>query len=150
MSERTRKTFVFGLLIGSLIWAYFSFSGRKPSNSRPARQHTAAASAVANVSLPPAALSEQTVAEYEKKSWGKDPFYHRHKSAPQQTVPDKVKLHLLGILYREVNAQALINGRAVREGDTVAGYRIERIERDHVKISDGKKAVILRVEKERS
>lgn len=150
MSERTRKTFVFGLLIGSLIWAYFSFSGRKPSNLRPARQQAATAGPAVPASVPPAALNKQTVAEYEKISWGKDPFYHRHQSKPRAAVPDKVKLHLLGILYREVNAQALINGRVVREGDIVAGYRIESIERDHVKISDGKKVVILRVEKERS
>lgn len=150
MSEKTRKTLVFGLLIASLIWAYFSFSGRKSSNPRPAQPQATVAGPAGVESLPPADLSQQTVAEYEKKSWGKDPFYHRHKSEPPHAAPDKVKLHLLGILYREVDAQALINGRVVREGDTLAGYRIVNIERDHVKISDGKKTVILRVEKERS
>jgi len=149
VSKKTRKILVFGLLIGSLIWAYFNFSGRKPERATDNRPHPAAVQPAA-ITLAASVLSPQTVSEYEGKSWGMDPFYHAHKSEPGQAAPDRVKLRLLGILYREIDAQALINGRVVREGDTLSGFRVERIERDHVEISDGGKTIILRVEKERS
>jgi hypothetical protein len=149
LSEKTRKTLVFGLLIGALIWAYFNFTGRKARRAADNRPRPAV---VQPVVIPPdmGILSPATAEEYEAKSWGKDPFYHARPSAPGRIAPDKVKLRLLGILYREINAQALINGRVVAEGDTLSGFRVERIERDHVKMSDGGKTVILRVEKEQS
>lgn len=149
MSEKTRKTLVFGSLVLSLIWAYFNFTGRKarrPADNRP----RPAAVQTAVVPQEVLVLSPEAATEYEAKTWGKDPFYHARPAAPKRAVPDKVRLHLLGILYREVNSQALINGRVVGVGDTLSGYRVDRIERDHVKISDGGKTVILRVEKEQS
>lgn len=149
MSEKTRKTLVFGMLIGSLIWAYFNFSGRKAKRAADRRPRPAA---VQPAVVPPQAyiLDSNAAAEYEMKSWGKDPFYHAHSTEARQVVPDRVKLHLLGILYREVDAQALINGRVVSVGDTLSGFRVDRIERDHVKISGGGKTITLRVEKEQS
>ncbi len=140
---------MFGSLVLSLIWAYFNFTGRKakrPTDNRP----RPAAVQPAIVPQEAIVLSPEAATEYEAKSWGKDPFYHARPAAPARAVPDRVKLHLLGILFREVNSQALINGRVVVEGDTLSGYRVERIERDHVKMSDGGKTVILRVEKEQS
>ncbi len=150
MSEKTRKTFVFGLLIGSLIWAYFNFTGRKPRPARDNRPHPAAVQTATTATAVTSALDAQVASDYEQKSWGKDPFYHAHKTEPKHAAPDPIRLRLLGILYREIDAQALINGRVVHEGDTLSGYRIESIERDHVKISDGGETIILRVEKERS
>ena len=73
MSEKTRKTFVFVLLIGSVIWAYFTFTGQKPDSER---RNTPRRSAVRPAPAAPVlVLSEQTAAEYEKRAWGKDPFY---------------------------------------------------------------------------
>ena len=131
--------------------AYFHFDGRggKKVRNLPTRQienvEEGAAPSSENMSLP-----DEIARKYGALSWGKNPFYHSHQPARAEIKQKIIELHLLGILYRQVNARALINSTVVREGDTIAGYTVEKITRDFVTVSKGKTVHTLRVEKERS
>ena len=153
MSERKRKILVFAVFIAALVWGYFSLTDRMPKKAPPPKQ-TRTAAVTANPGDKESAsqpLTDDVCREYERLPWGKDPFYHNHEEpAHKAATAEKQELHLLGILYREVNAQALINNRVVSIGDNIGQYRITAIARDHVTLEDGRQTIVLRVEKESS
>lgn len=61
-----------------------------------------------------------------------DPFERGTISAEDLAIED---LQLTGIVYAsEVDAYALISGYLVRPGDIIAGYRVDRIEKDRVNL----------------
>lgn len=154
MNEKLRKSIVFGIFIAAVIWGFFtSFGGdnkeaRRSPSDRPAKSTPAVRPEIPE----PAPLADSVYALYEAKPWGKDPFYHAYGVATDagQAVPEKIRLHLLGILYREVNARALINGRVVKTGDEIAGYRVTTIARDYVALRNDRGTVTLRIKKESS
>jgi len=151
LNEKLRKSIVLAVLIGALIMAYFHFDGRdgKKAGRLPSRQTDNAEEGSA-LSPETSFLPVETARKYGALPWGKNPFYHSYQQSGTEIARKKIELHLLGILYRQVNARALINKTVVREGDTIAGYTVEKITRDHVTVSDGKTTLTLRVEKERS
>jgi hypothetical protein len=155
MSEKKRKILVFAVFIAALVWGYFSLTDRMHKKA-PSPKQTRTAAVTANPvekESAPQPLTDDVCREYEELLWGKDPFYHNHEG-PGRTataaMTEKQELHLLGILYREVNAQALINNRVVSIGDNIGQYRITAISRDHVTLEDGRQTIVLRVEKESS
>ncbi len=150
MNETARKIAVFVVFIATVVWAFVTFSG-PDTKKTPGRFHRIEQAETENpIPRPVPGLDRETIDEYTKIPWGKDPFYHSFRPGETSPIPGKIKLHLLGILYREINAQALINNKIVREGDSVAGFTVEKITRDYVTLSNGKETVRLRVEKERS
>jgi len=61
-----------------------------------------------------------------------DPFTTGVSAAEDLTVED---LQLTGIVYRKENdAFALVSGYLVRPGDLIAGYRVDAIEKDRVRL----------------
>jgi type II secretory pathway component PulC len=50
-------------------------------------------------------------------------------------VPPDQPLELTGILFEKDKKLAVINNRVVQEGETIAGYKVESIERDYVILS---------------
>lgn len=61
-----------------------------------------------------------------------DPFASGNSAAEDLTVED---LQLTGIVYGdEKDSYALISGYLVRPGDLIAGYRIDSIDKDRVKL----------------
>lgn len=61
-----------------------------------------------------------------------DPFAGGSTSAEDLAVEE---LQLSGIVYRDENdAYALISGYLVRPGDRIAGYRVDLIEKDKVRL----------------
>jgi hypothetical protein len=61
-----------------------------------------------------------------------DPFASGVSAAEDLTVED---LQLTGIAYSSANeAYALISGYLVRPGDLIAGYRVDGIEKDRVRL----------------
>lgn len=150
MNETIRKILVFVVFIATVIWAFATFSGRDAKKT-PGRHHRVEEVETESAMPRPApGLDRETIEEYSTIPWGKDPFYHSLRPGGASPVPGKVRLHLLGILYREINARALINDRIVGEGDSVAGFTVEKITRDYVTLSNGKETIRLQVEKERS
>lgn len=156
MSERNRITLVFAILIVVSIWGYFSIFEGKDKKARQSQPSVPATSSpiepgIQVESAADASLSDELIAQLHAESWGKDPFYHDF-SIPEATpqVTEEVSLHLLGIVYRELNARALINGQVLKEGDFLDKYKIIKIAPDYVDLESGGKTITLRVEKESS
>ncbi len=149
MNETWRKRLIFALLVVTAIWGYFSITGRK------ARTVPVSSPALTEVTTPPPATEAEPfwdtlVANYRLRPWGNDPFYRTRLTPTTTPANDAVALRLLGILYREVGAQALINGRIIKEGDIVDGYRVTAITRDFVTMQGAGRTIELRVAKEAS
>ncbi|NQU19210.1 general secretion pathway protein GspB, partial [bacterium] len=56
-----------------------------------------------------------------------------------------VDLAVSGIIWDEVNPQAIINSKILAEGDSIGGFSIEKIEKQKVILSDGKKRIELNI-----
>lgn len=160
MTERTRKIIVFAVFGVAVIWGFSTLAPRwknkdGDSSSRPIRTGENAA---INTSAPadgsqtakPVPIDE-IYAAYDTLGWGNDPFYRTPAPAPPPERPgDKARLRLMGILYRSVGAQALINGKIVAPGDVVNGYTVVEIVPGRVTLTNGKKIISLTSSKESS
>ncbi len=60
-----------------------------------------------------------------------DPFASGSSAAEDLTVED---LQLSGIVFGGGDSYALISGYLVRPGDLIAGYRVDAVEKDRVKL----------------
>jgi hypothetical protein len=152
MTDRRRKTIVFGLCAIALIWAFYTVIGQKHKKILSVTAQGQASTVEAEPPRIPADTRKLDSLDtaYETKPWGKDPFYHDVKSDPPLDVQDTRELHLLGILYRHINSQALINKRVVTVGDKLEGFEVMEITRNSVTLNDGRKTITLRLEKESS
>ncbi|MCP4567653.1 MAG: hypothetical protein GY841_08745 [FCB group bacterium] len=151
MSDRNRKILVFGILIVTSIWGYFNIAGRQAKKAAQNYQNSASTSTpVVIAASEQNFMPEETVAQYQAEPWGVDPFYHAYSPRSVSRVSEEVTLHLLGILYRKMNAQVLINGQILKEGDSLEGYRIVKIAPDYVNLQSEQKELTLRVKKESS
>lgn len=56
-----------------------------------------------------------------------------------------VDLAVSGIIWDEVNPQAIINSKILAEGDSIRGFSIEKIEKRRVILSDGNKRIELNI-----
>lgn len=151
MSDRNRKILVFGILIVTSIWGYFSITGRQAKKAAQNSQNSA--STTTPVVIPASEqnfMPEDVAARYQAEPWGVDPFYHAYSPHSASAVSEEVSLHLLGILYRKMNAQALINGQILKEGDSLEGYEVVKIAPDYVNLQSEQKKLTLRVKKESS
>lgn len=75
--------------------------------------------------------------------WVRDPF--SGKTYSRLGDGGYVPLELSGILWDPKTPTALIDGQVVKEGDTVGTFRVIRIEKEAVILSDGTKEVDLRL-----
>jgi len=152
MTDRKRKTIVFGLCALALIWAFVTIAGQKHKKSSVQQVQSQVSTVEAGVPRTPADARklDSLTAAYETKPWGKDPFYHHVKKDLPADVKETRELRLLGILYRQVNSQALINKRVVTVGDKLEGFEVVEITRNSVILNDGQKTITLRLEKESS
>lgn len=158
MTDKARQKSLFVLLILVGIWGYFNVFGSDDKKDA-AKAKPQSVSAVAPLPSAAVSMSEKPVVEVDRdylercrqRPWGHDPFYNGYNpNRPVEVSAEEVNLHLLGILYREVNAQALINGQVVKKGDIVDGFEIMEISKDYVAVKDGNKTIHLRVKKESS
>ncbi|MDD4051191.1 MAG: hypothetical protein PHR28_04735, partial [candidate division Zixibacteria bacterium] len=131
MNETWRKRCIFGLLVVTVIWGYFALIAPKDETTLVTPPEAAVTTPVQPVAIAKPEISDSLIAIYRLSVWGNDPFYRD----PSPVIADPTKnvpaLHLLGILYRQTGAQALINGRIAKEGDIVDGYRIVSINREN-------------------
>jgi len=160
LTEKTRQKSLFALLIVIAIWGGFNiFGSNDKKNATGVKQppvSTAPTAPAPNAIIP---VAEKPFAEVDsdyiercrQRPWGRDPFYNGYNpNRPIEISAEEVNLHLLGILYREINAQALINGQVVKKGDVVDGYEITEITKEYVTVKDGNKMIHLRVRRESS
>jgi hypothetical protein len=118
---------------------------------------TAATDQVSKGSIPAEGDHPLTQADdFRESQWGTDPFYHRKGRSPvpanTSTVPstkvERAALRLLGIMYREQGAKALIDGRIVAVGDTISGHLITEIAPDRVTVAQNNRTTVLKVRRE--
>jgi hypothetical protein len=151
MNETWRKRMIFGLLVIVVIWGYFSLFDRHDGTA-PATQPTEpmVGGPAAPATTAKTEITDSLLAMYHLAAWGNDPFNRNPLHVSTVLTGDTPTLHLLGILYRQTGAQALINGRVIGEGDIVEGYRVMSINRENVIVQSDGRTVVLRVGKEAS
>jgi len=70
-----------------------------------------------------------------------NPFSSGIAAAEDLAIED---LQLTGIVYRDDNdAYALISGYLVRPGDRIAGYRVDKVEKDRVRLKRLNEVIVL-------
>lgn len=85
-------------------------------------------------------LEQQTQTEEATQSHT-NPFASGSSTAEDLAIED---LQLTGVVYRnESEGYALISGYLVRPGDRIAGYRVDNIEKDKVKLRRLNEVIIL-------
>ena len=152
MNEKTRHIVIYAIFGLTVVWGIVTLADKKP---RPAEPTATAATSITgsepSADVPTADLPvKDWAAEYRRRPWGRDPFYQHVNRTADSSAVDQATLRLLGILYREVNPQALINGAVFTEGDSIQGYRVVKIAREHITLQGRGKTVELRVAKESS
>lgn len=151
MTETWRKRLVFGVLVVSLVWGYFELIPHGDKTPAATSGYDALpADPAAPTAAPPPAITDSLLAQYGRAAWGDDPFNRDLVSTAGIRPRDIPSLHLLGILYRQTGAQALINGRITGVGDIIEGYRIISITPDDVTVQSPQRTMVLRVGKESS
>lgn len=94
-------------------------------------------------------LSDLDVVELERQTESKtvshtNPFMGGAQSAEDMTVED---LQLAGVVYKNsAEAYALISGYLMRAGDKIAGYKIDKIEKDRVTLKRLDDVIVLAIE----
>jgi len=58
---------------------------------------------------------------------------------------ESIDFKISGLIWDDVNPQVIINGQIAKAGDTVAGFIIEKIERQKVTLFDGTKRIELNI-----
>ena len=84
---------------------------------------------------------EKELNEDASLAWVRCPFCGKFYG--EQEV--MVDLAVSGIIWDEVNPQAIINSKILAEGDSVGGFSIEKIEKRRVILSDGNKRIELNI-----
>lgn len=75
----------------------------------------------------------------------RDPFLPEIKKKEESPRIEPPKLVLKGIAYDKIEPLALINDRVVKEGDTIEGARIVKIDFDRVVVHHGKKEFVIKL-----
>lgn len=144
MRAPTRREQVFGLIfVLSLVWGAWNYRHlftSKTTSAPDASQSAASTTAVTT----PAVETERRPATAEKTPtpWGTDPFNRPWRltrtvvSNTPGVAVNKGALKLSAIVVRPDKRYAIINGAIVREGDSVAGRRVTRIESSKVLLDD--------------
>ncbi|UCC44555.1 MAG: hypothetical protein JSU65_01110 [Candidatus Zixiibacteriota bacterium] len=149
MNESTRKKIVYATAAAAVAWALYNLPGGtgetiviEPAAAVKARK---APTGIADKE------SSISVDRYRQLNWGRDPF-RPWPQPPEQGDPTARQFtdspwNLGGILYKDSNPFAYINGRSVCVGDTVAGAKIVAIKRKSVTLTHQRNQVTISVNK---
>lgn len=81
-----------------------------------------------------------------KSQWdGRDPFFIPGTNKGGSAPPEKGEFQLTAIIYGEGEGVAIINGTILREGDSIRGLRVKKIQKDRVLLVGGVQTVELKV-----
>jgi len=145
--SRREKVYV-GVFAVALLWGLWNFrgyfgGGNKSAQAPPPRP--AAAAVVPEAHLPPvsapATTTDAPAPDYTAPDWGPNPFYRpwRHVSAATAAPPRSGRLaplRLTAVAIQGDARYAVINGRVVREGETIEGRRVLRVEESRVLVDE--------------
>ncbi|MFC1674541.1 hypothetical protein ACFL1K_01410 [Candidatus Omnitrophota bacterium] len=145
MDKKRIEILITSVLGVIFILAWARTIGMIRRRARPAPQPSAAVSVPVGAvegSLAVSAVDTVKAAEQEVKglNWMRCPF--SGKIYASET--DSLDLKLSGIVWDELNPQALINARIVGVGDQIGGYSVVEIQQNKVILNDGKDNLILK------
>jgi hypothetical protein len=80
---------------------------------------------------------------YHEGRW--DPLLHPVKTKEKSLLVQRPKLVLKGIAWDETEPLALINDLVVKEGDTIQGARIVKIDFDRIAVRYGSKKFVIKL-----
>lgn len=148
MKEATRKKIVYCLFVVGLIWGGYNLVDRREPLS-----DTDEAGRIDAIPSHMSAETPQSRAElgegFRDTGWGEDPFRPRvlnaRRAVPTEETPPQWTLS--GIVYSGDSPMAVINGRAVREGDSIDGAQVVRVERRNVILDHEGRRITLTVSK---
>ncbi|MCK4858606.1 MAG: hypothetical protein KAT58_11600 [candidate division Zixibacteria bacterium] len=139
MTDKKRKTLVFGILVVAVIWGIWNnpfSSGKKESADAP-RQ---VANHVAPV-VKPAVVGPALAASFANlEDWRHDPFVRTERAAPRKTTAPAAagpSFKLSVISRRGDNSMVIINGRVLRETDMIEGWKVVSIADNSVRLAKG-------------
>ena len=132
MGRNTRLAILIGLGAIAILSFVHGLSSLSKGSPPPAKESlpSAPSSTVLTETLAP---TTGRTARSRYFAWGRNPFTFEEKSP----VIQKASLSLNGIAWDKEKPQAVINGRIVGVGDTVAGQRVVSIKQDRVILNDG-------------
>jgi hypothetical protein len=147
----TRERIHLGVFVIALLWGLWTFRGQLGFGPSSRSGPTAAAAGVAAATVASATAlpsgragplsrpqsSGHSTSNYTAPDWASDPFHRdwRRTNTVSET-PAKAKarppLRLTAIVVRQDVRYAVINGRVVREGDSILGRTVIRVEPSQV------------------
>ena len=149
MKTLTRREKVYvGVFVVALLWGLWNFRGyfggpEKSAQAPPPRP--AAAAVMPEAHLPPvsvpATAADAPTPDHTPPDWGPNPFYRPWRHAPAATAaPTRsgrlAPLRLTAVAIQGDVRYAVINGRVVREGETIEGRRVLRVEESRVLVDE--------------
>jgi len=144
MSEQTRKKIIFIALPLAILWAVYSYQPKHKDvvdSSNTMTEEPLDGSPVMH-KIPRKMIN---IEEYEKKPWGKDPFYIPAKKQIIKAEP--INWVLSGIIYSSDNPLAIINKKTVRTGDLIDQAKVVKIDRKKVVLDHEGSQITLTVTK---
>lgn len=153
MDKKRLEIIITLALVPVLIFAWagaFSFMRKRSAKPKPKpavslSNVSAPAPPAAAIPLPAAAAPvAANPPEEDGGEWQRDPF--SGKNYAPVSSGGGVKLQLSGIIWDAKKPYALFGEEVVREGDTLAGYKIAKINKNSVIVTDGVRDSELRME----
>lgn len=148
MTEKRRKTIVFGILILAVIWGVWNnpFASQRKSDrersdsialSDPDPTTLVAAAGVVDADAPDVA------------GWQGDPFSRKKRTnAPRRAVvAARTDFRVSAISWQGDECMAVINGKVVQKGDLIAGWTVAEIEELSVLLTRGSERLKLTIKR---
>ena len=150
MSEGLRKKIVFASLPLAIVWAVFSYSGKK-STAQGDTPQVATPLTVAPIMSPhpvrPSSARLINIAEKQAEPWGADPFRTRVAQPAAAGTNTQLAWTLGGIIYSHHNPLAFINKQMVRTGDRVDKATVVSISKKTVVLDYRGRQITLKLSK---
>ena len=137
----TRERLYLGVFVVALIWGGWNYRHLvfKPPPPERSKVVTASDAATPAPRVQVVSAVVMAVADYDPPRWDGDPFYRTWRGGTGHAETRRAKpisLNLSAIVVRDQSRYAVINGRIVREGQTIAGREVLVIEESLVRLDD--------------
>ncbi len=135
--SQKRLFIILGIVIA---YAVFDFISNREQYSKVYLSETEAKT---SLMIPPSRLKSAAIKDAPKKNnfvWKRDPFIRLGQAKPPKKERiahsnSKARLKLNAITYAADNSFVMINDIILMEGEVIAGYRVEKIYKDKVKLT---------------
>jgi hypothetical protein len=144
MTERRRKTLVFGTLAVAIVWGIWN----NPFSAAKIQHADVAEPMPSDTLLQQQANTESVTADgqFAEDIWRGNPFARRGVACTSTSVPlleSRPSFALSAVSESGGSRMAVINGRVVAPGDKIDGWMVSKIADGTVTLADGEKVITL-------